>query len=87
MPNSNKALSPIVEEIQSLLNPVREKATIVVIVMSRDDNKSYSIFGNLTLKENKELVRVVAADLCLKEIDDKIGSAIALIEKAVSTVN
>jgi len=83
-------LKDLVEEMEKLLEPVKVKADITIIVAldgEQNDGKAvYAIFGNLPEGKNQEMVRVVALDLAMREVLD-MARAMQELSELVGKVN
>lgn len=69
-----KKLDGLIQEIMTLLEPVRTKGTVVFIVAppQGENQGEYAIFGNLPAGKNQELVRAIAIDMAMKDLVTKV---------------
>jgi hypothetical protein len=88
---TSKKLDEIVEEITKLLDPVKEKATIVFIAALGPnegiERPEFAIFGNLDHGKNQELVKLVAMELAMQGLMKKMEVAMAEEEAKGKPVN
>lgn len=88
---SKETINELIKEITGLLEPVKTKGTVVMIVAfpHGESPDEYAVFGNLPQGENKKLVIDVAIDMAGKDICSKIEILKAMSEWAEggTTVN